>query len=94
MKLSRLDISNFRKLKRCKIEIADRETIFVGANNSGKTSAMDCLRLFLDKSKERNSFSTYDFTLNNWIQINKIGEGRETIDINKISDDDKNSLLS
>lgn len=48
---------------------------------------MDCLRLFLDKSKERNSFSTYDFTLNNWIQINKIGEGRETIDINKISDD-------
>lgn len=94
MKLSRLDISNFRKLKQCKIEIADRETIFVGANNSGKTSAMDCLRLFLDKSKERNSFSTYDFTLNNWIQINKIGEGRETIDINKISDDDKTSLLS
>lgn len=37
MKLSRLDISNFRKLKQCKIEIADRETIFVGANNSGKT---------------------------------------------------------
>lgn len=94
MKLSRLDISNFRKLKQCKIEIADRETVFVGANNSGKTSAMDCLRLFLDKSKERNSFSTYDFTLNNWIQINKIGEGRETIDINKISDDDKTSLLS
>ncbi|WP_101688927.1 ATP-dependent nuclease [Dysgonomonas massiliensis] len=94
MKLSRLDISNFRKLKQCKIEIAERETIFVGANNSGKTSAMDCLRLFLDKSKENNSFTTYDFTLNNWIQINEIGKRWETIDVKEFSEDDKVSLLS
>lgn len=90
MKLSRLDISNFRKLKQCQIEIADKETIFVGANNSGKTSAMDCLRLFL----ENNRFDTYDFTLNNWININEIGKHWEAIDVSKLDDSDVILLLS
>ncbi len=95
MKLSRLDISNFRKLKKCRIDIADNKTIFVGANNSGKTSAMNCLMLFFCKNIDDNSlhsFSPSDFTLPNWLQINEIGKVWESIEVNEPIDSTK--LLS
>ena len=41
MKINFIDVQNFRKLKNCRVEISEKETVFVGANNSGKTSAMD-----------------------------------------------------
>jgi len=67
-----VEIQNFRKLKSCRVEIASQETVFVGANNSGKTSAMDTMILFLKKSR-RKDIATTDFTLSNWSSINKIG---------------------
>jgi predicted ATP-dependent endonuclease of OLD family len=67
-----VEIQNFRKLKACRVEIAEHETILVGANNSGKTSAMDALILFLKKSR-RKDFATTDFTLSNWSSIDQIG---------------------
>lgn len=69
MHIAQIDIQNFRKLKSCRVELSNKETIFVGANNSGKTSAMDAMMQFL---KNRN-MSTTDFTLSNWSAINKIG---------------------
>lgn len=72
MNISFVEIQNFRKLKACRVEIADQETIFVGANNSGKTSAMDALILFLKQSR-RKAFATTDFTLSNWLPINQLG---------------------
>lgn len=73
MKIAHFDIQNFRKLKNCRVELADDCTIFVGANNSGKTSAMDALIAFLKKSK-RKELTTRDISLINWPNINKIGE--------------------
>ena len=73
MKISFVEILNFRKLISCRLEIAPQETILVGANNSGKTSAMDAMILFLRKSR-RKDIATTDFTLSNWIHINKIGK--------------------
>ncbi|MBV7264026.1 AAA family ATPase [Photobacterium sp. WH24] len=72
MKIVHIDIQNFRKLKSCRIELAETSTIFVGANNSGKTSAMDALIMFLKKAK-RKEISTTDITLSNWAGIEKIG---------------------
>ena len=71
MKIKFVEIQNFRKLKSCRIDFSDKETLFVGANNSGKTSAMDALILFL---KNKTKFNCRDFTLSNWSRINKIGE--------------------
>ncbi len=70
MKIKFVHIQNFRKLKSCRIDFSEKETIFVGANNSGKTTAMDALITFL----ERKEFKTQDFTLSNWKELNKIGE--------------------
>jgi len=72
MNIAFIEIQNFRKLRACRVEIAKQETIFVGANNSGKTSAMDALILFLKQSR-RKSFATTDFTLSNWSSIDEVG---------------------
>jgi predicted ATP-dependent endonuclease of OLD family len=87
MKVTCLEIQNFRKLKSCRIDLAEQETIFVGANNSGKTSAMDCLILFFRDKK----FTTQDFTLSNWEDINKIGD--DYIGYSKESDFDESKIL-
>jgi predicted ATP-dependent endonuclease of OLD family len=82
MKIEFVEIQNFRKLKSCRIDFAEKTTVFVGANNSGKTSAMDALILFL---KDKHKFCTRDFTLSNWIGINDIGNHWvKEIDVNKI----------
>ena len=73
MYIAFIEIQNFRKLKACRVELTERETIFVGANNSGKTSAMDVLTLFLKKSR-RKDFATTDFTLSNWTSLDLIGK--------------------
>lgn len=46
MKIVYIDIQNYRKLKSCRISLTEEETLLVGANNSGKTSAMDALIFF------------------------------------------------
>lgn len=71
MRLSRLYIGNFRKLKCCRIDLNEKETIMVGANNSGKTAVMNALIWFC---KSGRSFKTKDFTLTNWDGINHIGQ--------------------
>lgn len=71
MLIKHLEIQNFRKLKRCRLDISEKETILVGANNSGKTTAMDALIFFL---KDKDEIKVTDFTLSNWIELNKIGE--------------------
>jgi len=40
MIISHLEIANFRKLLSVRVDLAQQTTVFVGANNSGKTSAM------------------------------------------------------
>lgn len=71
MKIRYIEIQNFRKLLACRVDINEETSVFVGANNSGKTSAMDALILFLSRKEK---ISTTDFTLSNWLEINKIGE--------------------
>ncbi len=68
MKIKFIEIYNFRKLKNCKVEFSDSQTLLVGANNSGKTSAIDALICFLDKQKK---ISSTDITLSNWKHFNE-----------------------
>lgn len=69
LKIDSIDIQNFRKLFQCHIDFSDNTTLFVGANNSGKTSAMDALGKFLADRQ----FVFNDFTLSNHETINAIG---------------------
>ncbi|WP_374292793.1 AAA family ATPase [Paenirhodobacter enshiensis] len=69
MKLTRIEVFNFRKLRRARLDMSGKQTLLVGANNSGKTSAMKALRKFL---KDRGGIDTRDVTASNWPEIERI----------------------
>ncbi|MEA3642427.1 MAG: AAA family ATPase, partial [Lamprobacter sp.] len=71
MHIEFVEIANFRKLLSTRIDLSTSTTLFVGANNSGKTSAMLAMRRFL--SPRRCPFEIHDFTLCHWPAINALG---------------------
>ncbi|MBP2534862.1 AAA family ATPase [Agrobacterium tumefaciens] len=77
MQIDLVEIGNFRKLKAVRIGLSPDTTVFVGANNSGKTSAMIAMRHFLVE-RERAKFSLNDFTLSHWPTIDAMGKKWES----------------
>ena len=71
MNIASVQIRNFRKLKNCHIDFGEKETVFVGANNSGKTSAISAIVWFL---KNNEKFTLREFTATNWVKINNLGD--------------------
>jgi putative ATP-dependent endonuclease of OLD family len=59
MRLTKAFIRNFRRLEKVEIDFEDSETIFVGPNNSGKTSATSIFRCFLSS----RDFKIHDFSI-------------------------------
>lgn len=55
-------VRNFRRLKRVRVDLDETTTVFVGANNSGKTSAMHVFQCFTKSTH----FSMYDFAAECW----------------------------
>lgn len=64
MHVHSLAFKNFRRLKDSRIDFAHDLTIFVGANNSGKTSATHAIELFLSGGKDK--FTVHDFCADCW----------------------------
>lgn len=72
MQIEFVEIANFRKLLSTRVGLSSAKTVFVGANNSGKTSAITALRYFL-VDRERSRFCFNDFTLSHWPAIKAMG---------------------
>lgn len=70
MKIKSARLKNFRRLECVDINFEESETLFVGPNNSGKTSASTAFRLFL----LRNDFKIHDFSVARIIEIDAFGE--------------------
>ena len=68
MHIKSLRVRNFRRLKNAHIDLDKETSIFVGSNNSGKTSATYILQKFLDPNSK--PFSIHDFSSDCWKQIN------------------------
>lgn len=71
MHLHSYRLKNFRRLKDAHIELADDISIFVGSNNSGKTSATQAIHAFVTGGKDR--FSLYDFSSSCWKTFDEAG---------------------
>ena len=84
MIIESIEIQNFRKLKSTRVDFDEKTTLFVGANNSGKTSAMVALRYFLVAPQK---LSIRDITIGNWPIIDAIGRSWEN------SEDSPNNLI-
>lgn len=74
MHLNRYSIRNFRRLEDVEISLDPRETIFVGANNAGKTSATAAFRLFVSN---RQDFKIHDFPTELINKFDQFGESEE-----------------
>lgn len=71
MKLQAYRLQNYRRLRDVIIELDDEISIFVGANNSGKTSAVQGLYSML--RGEAKKFELFDFSAALWAEIDAIG---------------------
>lgn len=69
MHINSFRVQNFRRLKNVRVDLEEERTIFVGANNSGKTSATHLFQLFLGQ-QPRAAFQIYDFTADCWDTFN------------------------
>jgi predicted ATP-dependent endonuclease of OLD family len=86
MHLKTFRIRNFRRLKDVRVDLDPETSIFVGANNSGKTSATHIFQLFLGASK--GNFSVYDFTADCWTVFDGVGnDGQDPADLPTIDFD-------
>lgn len=77
MFLRKLVIRNFRRLRDVEIDLASDISIFVGANNSGKTSVGHALQLFTGRGR----FDIHDFSAELWADIIGFGDGVEGADL-------------
>jgi predicted ATP-dependent endonuclease of OLD family len=78
MQIQYLEIASFRKLLSVRIDLANTTTLLVGANNSGKSSAMLALRKFL--LSKAIAFRLQDMTLSHLRTIDAIGVDWEAAD--------------
>ena len=72
MKVRKIAIRNFRRLENVQIDIEERESIFVGPNNSGKTSATAIFRCFLGGRE----FKIHDFSVARMADFDTFLKGR------------------
>ncbi|MBX9332663.1 ATP-dependent endonuclease [Serratia marcescens] len=71
MHLHSYRLKNYRRLQDAHIELADDISIFVGSNNSGKTSATQAIHAFITGGRDR--FSLYDFSSPCWKRFDEAG---------------------
>lgn len=83
MKINRINLRNFRRLEDVEIDFDERETVFVGPNNSGKTSATSAFKLFL----KTMDFKIHDFSVSKIADLDRFGLGEENAQVPKIEMD-------
>jgi putative ATP-dependent endonuclease of the OLD family len=81
MKISGVAIRNFRRLENVEIQIEERESVFVGPNNSGKTSATAIFRCFLGG----RDFKIHDFSVARMLDFEAFVAGGDAGRLPKIS---------
>lgn len=80
MKLQKVAIRNFRRLENVMIDVEEKETLFVGPNNSGKTSATAIFRAFLGGRE----FKIHDFSVSRAPDFERFAETGDDADLPEI----------
>lgn len=73
MKIKKVNLKNFRRLEDIKMDFDQKETVFVGPNNSGKTSAASAFKLFL----KTLDFKIHDFSVSKIADFDKYSRGEQ-----------------
>ena len=79
MKISKVEIQNFRILKDVSVDLEDGLSLVIGKNNCGKTSLLTLLDRFIGKKSNSPSFSFDDLNLSVSKAVTQFIEGIEPI---------------
>jgi len=74
MHLSKIRLKNYRRLADVKIDLDSEISIFVGANNSGKTSVAHAMHFFIGGARDRVRF--HDISACRWSDIDAFEAGQ------------------
>ena len=74
MKITSFALKNYRRLLDVSLVLDDKQTVLVGANNSGKTSCIGALHTFL---KSPENLKVRDISKKNWKEIQMLGKQTE-----------------
>ncbi|MET3548345.1 putative ATP-dependent endonuclease of OLD family [Paenibacillus favisporus] len=91
MKLTSLEIENFRNFEKVIVSLTNQNVIF-GMNDVGKTNFMFALRFLLDKEVRKNGFKASDYYKNNTEVSIKITLGVDLSD--RTHNDDSKHIIS
>jgi predicted ATP-dependent endonuclease of OLD family len=78
MKIYKIEVDNYRLLKKFSLDIENDLSLIIGKNNTGKTSILSVLDKFLSQM-DRNKFSFDDFNIDFKKKIKTIIEGDDII---------------
>lgn len=84
VQLACVEICNFRRIAKARLELDPCTTVLVGANNSGKTSLLLVLRNFLSASP---SFRAFDISISQWGALRELGATWESLEADPTTDD-------
>ncbi len=79
MKIFKIEVDNFRLLKKFSVDIESELSLVIGKNNSGKTSLLSVLEKFLNES-DRNKFHYDDFNIDYKKNVEQIISAEDLID--------------
>ncbi len=79
MKLSRIEIKNFRLLKDFTLDLEDDLSLVIGKNNTGKTSILTCLEKLVINSENNKAITFEDFNAELKSLLKKILTGEKEI---------------
>jgi len=85
MYLSTIRLRNYRRLADVKIDLDREISIFVGANNSGKTSVAHAMHFFVAGARDR--FSFHDISASRWNDVDAFEAGQEGVSLPILSID-------
>lgn len=85
MHLSTIRLRNYRRLADVKIDLDSEISIFVGANNSGKTSVAHAMHFFIGGARDR--FSFHDISASRWSDIDAFEAGQDGASLPTLSID-------
>jgi predicted ATP-dependent endonuclease of OLD family len=83
IRLACVEVCNFRRLAKIRLELDEATTILVGANNSGKTSLLTVLRNFLSESP---GFRAFDISLSQWATLRDLSQLWEVLEEDPTTD--------
>jgi len=83
IRLACVEICNFRRLSKIRLELDEATTTLVGANNSGKTSVLTAIRNFLSESP---GFRAFDIPVSQWSKLRELSEVWEQLEDDPTTD--------